>query len=731
MESRSSASKEQKAPFVAVNFLPVRDAYLGDAVQLLDQQIEFARLHGFTHGWLNPTCELPKVSVCDRIDLDTGLPATLYQSFYAPENPLTMRKHYSSARFKALIQKHQAAGFHLLIDFVWKHVSVNSSLVSKHKSWFGKTLNDIIEYKFEFDPATQQPSPDTTKILNHLCSVIDLYLNQDEGIGFSGLRIDAASHMSPPVRLALLSYVRRKYPSAIILEECLFDRTQELNIRALTSSAREHGLYADYITSNLYYQKPNAFGALPKPSDMGDSDKNQLADKHAISFTGNHDHFSAGWSVVLSMAAKVICANKEYTEVIKRQNATPYKNDSINSDKLFEQIERIAHGYIFAECLEAEHQKCFRFLLPVANKIARTLLNPKTNDDENVLFEFKALLFQRLTHRTMPSMHGYFVLFDELMSPFAVQRIFANREGYPLPQILLTVDDLMANKKNTRKIIDTISQDLKFYPNIKNFHRVAPIDELVQEGKGKKTKKPNQIDLVYSLHLWLPIIVDYLRHHPALIKELFPEAMIDAENPQMKALARTLGIPEFFASLNQIYRKLSTPRCENYHTFSTIDNALIVIRQVASTTDIIIINLDPSRLLDVCDIDLEKIALWFQSRLFPQKQACGTTQDLATPFKGKQATTYAPNGYSDYWRGQVGHEFDKAYLTIVGTEAGHQTNLHLGLSIRNSITSNQAIRVMTHVKSKRQAEEEAFNQHAIELTVAQLAAASVKMEPLL
>lgn len=722
MDSRTSAAQEPKAPFIAVNFLPVRSSFKGNALQLLDQQIETAKSHGFTHGWLNPTCELPKTSICDRIDLDTGLPTTLYQSLYAPESPLEMRTHYPKTPFKALIQRHRSAGFHLLIDFVWKHVSINSSLVSDHKSWFGKTLNDIIEFKFEFDATTHEPTTHTQNILKHLTSVIDLYLDPDSGYGFSGLRIDAASHMSPQVRLVLLNHIKRKYPHAVILEECLFDRTQELNIRSLMSSAHEHRLYTDYITSNLYYQKLNAFGELPKPSEMGDAEKIQLAEKRAISFTGNHDHFSAGWSVALSMAAKLICANDAYLNVIKKQSATPYKNDAINSDRLVEHIELIARGATFAECLEAEHQKCFRFLLPVANGVARTLLNPHANNHEKLLSEFKTLLFQRLAQRTIPSMHGYFVLFDELISPFAAHRIFANRDGGPLPQIFLTVDDLLAKQANTKKIIDLISQDLKSYPNIKNFHRVAPVDELAQDAKSKKAKKPGQIDLTYALHLWLPIITDYLRHHPDFLKDLFPEALMDIDSQPLKTLTKQIGIPEFITALNQLYRQLSTPRCDNYHTFTTSDNALIVIRQSTDKTDIIIINLNPSRLLDINDIDIEKIALWHQSRLFSQQQACGTVRVLASPFNGKESIEYAANGYAEYWRSKVGHEFDKAYLAIVGNEAGHQTHLHLGLSIRNNIESNKMIKIVSHVKSKRQADEEAFNQHAIELTKAHLAA---------
>lgn len=713
MEPRKTPSNGEQKPFIAVNFLPYPASFEGDALQLLEQQIETAKSHGFTHGWINPTCELTKESVCHRIDLDTGLPATLYHSYYAPDNPLHMRRQYRKDAFKRLIQKQQAAGFHLLIDFVWKHVSINSSLVEHHETWFGKTLNDIIEYKFVFNAGN--PTPETKEVLDHLIKVIDRYLDPDKGFGFSGLRIDAASHMTPPVRQYLLGYLRENYPQAIILEECLFDRTQEMNIRALVASAEDTGLFSDYITSNLYYQRTDDFGALPKPSEMGDSDKIKLADKRAISFTGNHDHFSAGWSVLLTMAARLVCEEPEYIKVIRSQKVTALKKDNLSADKLLEQIERIARGKIYAECLEAEDQKCFRFLLPFANELARIMLNPALPSHNKVLNDFKVLLLKRFAHRTIPSMHGYFILFDELLSPFAVQRIFTNRNGHPLPQILLTAEDLMANPKQTQTIIELIKKDADFYPNIANFLKVAPVDELSTVGKSKKASKPGKIRLIDSMRLWLPLITDYLRQHPEKLHEYFPNTIPEAA--QLTTLAHTLGIPEFISSLNHIYRALSTPRCSNYHTFSTADNAFIAVRQNDDATDIIILNLDPTKLLEINDIDLEKIALWYQSRLFPQEKACGTTKQLSEPFKGETPPNYAPDGYSDYWKKQVGSQFDAAYLTIVGKQAGHQTNLHLGLAIRNNITESTLVKLVSHTKSERQRDDEAFNQQAIRQTV--------------
>lgn len=273
----------------------------------------------------------------------------------------------------------------------------------------------------------------------------------------------------------------------------------------------------------------------------------------------------------------------------------------------------------------------------------------------------------------------------------------------------------MAKPKQTHTIIELIKKDTDFYPNIANFLKVAPFDDLLTGVKSKKASNPGKIRLIDSMRLWLPLITDYLRQHPEKLHESFPDTI--PESAQLTTLTHTIGIPEFISSLNYIYRELSTPRCDNYHTFSTLDNAFIAIRQNNHKTDIIILNLDPTKLLEINDMDIEKIALWYQSRLFPQEKACGTTKQLSAPFKGETLPEYAPDGYSDYWRKQVDNQFDAAYLTIVGKQPGHQTNLHLGLAIKNSLKQDERIKIVSHIKSERQRDDEAFNQQAIRQTI--------------
>ncbi len=695
-----------KSRFIAVNILPPPQIEgVVDATLALQECIAKAESMGFTHAWLNPISRVAPESICYRTDLDTGVATALYSSLYAPDNPLKHnRPDLSVARMREINNAANMRGFSVLADFVWKHVSENASLLAKRPEWFsgGKKIKDIIEYEFTDEKA--QLTETGQEVIAYMHRVIKLLLDPKDGYGFAGLRIDAASHLTPDVREALYGYVRKHYPEAIIFEEVLFDRAQETGIVNLVSSAEKSGIFSDFVTSNLYYQSPDSFGALPSPHNMGDTVKLRLARSHGISFTGNHDHFSIGWCTVLSMAFEVLKYNHEFLERIQGMKATPSGSKSDHAQAALEELlsisEDMKHASL-AENLDAGSQGVIRYLLPYANKIARSLLDKSDPDHQKLFEEFQSRLLEKMYNRTLASISGYFFIFSELVSPFYTQRIFSNQQGNPLPQLLLTVNDLMSNMVLTNHILLNMAG---VYSNLTNFLKALPILKKARV-PGYNLKKGEDILLEQELTFCLPYIIDYLRNNPSENKYNFyknPQAISDSE----QILMQDLGLESLIEGINTIYKGLTTPGCSQYHTFNSLDQFKIIVRCSEESTDVIVLNLNPDKKLTLADMDLEKIALWFQSRLYPQDTACASSVPLSSPFTD-DPTTHPPHGYMDYWLRKVGHIFNSSYNRIIGAEAGHPTNLYVGANITIELERYKPT-IRIQLKTKIQEEYEVF-----------------------
>jgi glycosidase len=316
-----------KKSFIAVNILPSPIGQ-GDPVEKLQEQIGFAKQLGFTHAWINPISIVPDNTICKRRCLDTGVFSELTGSLYAPNDPKEIRPDFDKVKIRTMGRSAREDNFFILVDFVWKHVSANSTLIKTKPTWFGekkKLVKDVIEY--DFKSLDGHLAPSSEEIIEHLKSSIDVLLDPIEGYGFSGLRIDAASQLIPSVRGALYQHIRARWPKAIIFEEVLFDGAQSTKVNLLVKGAEEHKIYSDFITSNLYYQKSDSFGALPSPETMGDALKLKLADQRGIGFTGNHDHHSLGWGVILTMAAKLLVEKNQFD--LADQRVAPFQSYSL------------------------------------------------------------------------------------------------------------------------------------------------------------------------------------------------------------------------------------------------------------------------------------------------------------------------------------------------------------------------------------------------------------------
>lgn len=92
--------------FIAVNILPPRDNEdFAQALARFKRQLEKAYDWGYTHVWLNPICQLDDQEPIRRRDLDTGVPAVLYQSLYAFPEPTKIRAFFSNVQVINIIKE--------------------------------------------------------------------------------------------------------------------------------------------------------------------------------------------------------------------------------------------------------------------------------------------------------------------------------------------------------------------------------------------------------------------------------------------------------------------------------------------------------------------------------------------------------------------------------------------------------------------------------------------------
>lgn len=722
METRNESAKSpekinRKAqPFLAVNIRPTyTDSNVIDPAEIyiFAAKINLAQELGFTHIWLNPICKLdPKEKVIKKTDLDTGAKACLYQSSYSIPNPTEIRTFFKDSRVLKIIADAKKKNISVLVDFAWLYGGL-PGFAAKSKDSDETKKESLIKAK----------------------KAIDLYLGE---LGFSGLRIDAASHLDPDVRVELYEYIQKKHPHAIIMEEVLFDRAAEANVEKMVRLAHKNQTYSTYVTSNLYYAKTDAFGALPSQEAMGDSLKLQLAQNRGIGFTGNHDHFSLGWGVILAMAAKKAVENKDFLAKISKLRAFPINCESGDDgvSAVIETLTALANREISIEEAGNKGEWCLKYLFPFATEISRKLLEK----DKKTLNEYKNLVKENLINRTMAAPSGYFCLESELTSPFYTQRIFTNKKGADLELFLLTADDLLKNEAALQRVYEKmraeiIAENVEISVPEKNEEKENSKDKKTksnkmevksgkqsQSSKSKTSSKSSKVSIdvdnnsksskksssakVYKefdnisnfdkiiplfhdkkdtdkkskknrLRIWLPYIVSYLRNHPAEAADF--DVYKDPNkniHDKAKQLHKEVGVNKLFKNINQIYAKLQTIGTGDYQTF-TSDNLKIIVRCTEQATDITVINLNPAKKVILNDNDMKKIATWYQARLFSEKDAGISGKHLSGHLDGKKPN-YFPAQYSGYWEHSDNRKaFADSFQRIVGDKRKHETNLYV------------------------------------------------------
>lgn len=660
-----------QGPLVAVNILP-------QSIEQMREALDRAVHLGFKQAWFNPLNQFTSKTLVHRFDLDTGVMSDLFGSLYCITDLRELR--FDLSMLKALNETYQEKGIKLYADFVWKHVSKDSLLCREHPDWFKRRpLKDVIE--FDLDNIKRDDAR-YDAILDYLKAGVDVLLND---CGFTGLRLDAASHFPVHVRDDLMAYIKTTYPNAEILEEVLMDGKQAMRVKALGESAVRKNLKSTYVTSNLAYQVPDEYGQVPQPHEMGDSHKLKMADL-PISFTGNHDHFSLPWSVIMALAAKFVVDQPDGVEramaAVCRSVLPVVVKGRPGFEAYAKAIEQLAADKLTINSLSLKQEGVLAVLLSFAHEIAFDLCRSTNKSSYYPLFS--ELMHSTLYRRTIASPGGYFVLDSDVNLQFDTQRIFSNAHGQPLGVLAITPAHILRMPKaSLENLLVAMCQekyphsDKLILPNMMNFlkgfgKKIAVKKE--KSGVGVSlaiTKSLSEEDI----RLLFPYIMMFLRAIPA---ERCQELVGKSEGFQTDKLASEMNWPAVISSVNQIAVKLQTVDAAlTYDTFTSLEHYTITVRASKNKTDIIVQgpHCEPAAAYEFTRLDLEKIAAWYQARKFPMPGRAGTAAPMSDePLEFSDGGTYA-----HHWCVEKGQKdaFDFSYQRIIGKE-GHETRLYLG-----------------------------------------------------
>lgn len=238
--------------------------------------------------------------------------------------------YFDTLALQRFTQTAKQLGLTPIFDLVLNHVGRDSPLCSKYPEWFKD--DDVF--------------PDVKKFIygSSLYKVFNIiwkpYIKKYMALGFGGARIDAVAYLPPELRQLAYRYINSQMKdrghSAIILEEMLFSRG---DLTTLTHRLGDAG--ATHVTASAFYQKREWHGGLPYCITEEHDIKTQVVSQGTINFTGNHDHYSAAYSVLIDMAHEEIDKDAEYSEMIGTYNKKRKLTYSAEMRFIFSHIQDI------------------------------------------------------------------------------------------------------------------------------------------------------------------------------------------------------------------------------------------------------------------------------------------------------------------------------------------------------------------------------------------------------
>lgn len=489
------------------------------------------------------------------------------------------------------------------------------------------------------------------EIIEYWKKYIDNYMGKN-GFGFCAVRIDCARKVPREIREILYEHIRKHNPNAVILEEALYDKVSAEQLSITMGNAG-----GTHSTGSVYYGVRNEYGDLDTSTSGQSFDPNEedkwkqnTVNVGVINFTGNHDEHSCAMEICIEMAKERIKKNSSFNDLLHKYDGKL----TGNSLKLYQ----------------------MKILYPYIEQIKREL----NNSDPHTTQEFKQALLDKWATCMFSGSGGYYMLTgDEFASMFTPSVFLRNDRLQMYPQETLAIFLSIEQKLLAKQDLD---QDEKIVYDVLKLMAEAMIkDEGLQKDYTSLGPEAKQQYLAPFITQLFTEINSYYKAEEFvnLLKKKMPEKQVH------KLIQDTVPLPrncdngwsspniniinlQHLAQMNSILQNMPTPEkgfwCELFNK-NQDPPLFIAVRKngpgLDSRTDIVVINLDPSKTATIGEEVLHDLGCWMQKRCQHMK----------------------------------GYNHDQAYLCITNAngQSEQYPHLHLGpgLNTKPSLSQNLII----------------------------------------
>ncbi len=562
----------------------------------------------------------------------------------------------------------------------YKEKILNGELSLKTDINLVKALNIFIDTK-ERDWLLEQAAKQYTsykEMRKHSLELIDTitqkfwdpFISQYVELGFSGARVDCVRKVPLELRKKLYDKLKEKIairdlgsPSpVVILEEALFS---DLSPEQFKDVVQDAG--ATHITGSLFNAQRQWHGGFAHDHAQEEFFKQQMATQGVINFTGNHDHYSCAMKVCYNLAREELDALfKDKTTFAGKTIEQYYQSGNISHAAHDIRDAIFLHSFvrdIIARLQAGEDKLIKRFGKNYRDMMLSMMFQGSggyymLSGDELGSFK-QPTVFERDNGKPLYPQESYAFLSDASHALYAVAqevltesaialakkssdkatkdffREVANDDRLIATQIkekLLSafkaqiLNELNADVEKTKdSFINAMKEKyyLKAYHDGTHpYHAQALSSQPQPKGKNRGAKAPviSTSEPVLNTFFSNLDVNDPFRNMAAKIK---PSNRTEHGWEIAKRISSEFANPAYFAEVNAVLDALppSEPGYWSEIFKARDENLLIVARKngpgFSSETDLVFINLNPYKTLDITKEDLEKCALWFQQRKFP------------------------------------------------------------------------------------------------------------------
>ncbi|CDZ78175.1 Alpha amylase, catalytic domain [Legionella massiliensis] len=590
------------------------------SIQAMTAYLPHLREMGFNAVWTNPLQTPGNVEGLFKRDKTNGVRAynQVSRSLYAMTDCDTISPYFSSAppdadldtkkemdliAMQEFTQTARENGLVSMFDLVLNHVSVDSRHREENPHWFNAKPHPDFKDAIAFDYSN--PEIRAEIIEKFWKPYIFKYMIE---YGYEGVRVDAVGYINPELRRELYEYIymlAEKYdkPRPVILDELLFsggDINEVVDKLLLPNEGPTH------VTRSTYYAHRDQYGGLDEWFKMEEGVKSQdvfLNNKKqprpnakggCIAFCGNHDHNSLAMTILEEMAEGRL----------HNYNALKTAKERLKSESNYDE----ATGSIFL----------YSFVVDIQNEIAAG--NPDT------IAEVEKRMREKIALCALSSSGGWYALSGDESGDLLAKPVF-RRANAP---------EQTYYAQRTHKILSSQHEDYA--------KAMEVIVEMARQNIQSETagKVFNESDPQTQGRLLVPYI-ETLRNQI----NCGDTVVCDKFSAQLRAKGVNINFGEndyipnprtpengwqgrhdmtdFMRQINTILAALPT---SNFNFWSEVipipskPNLMAVVRKngegFSAPTDLVIVNLDPSKKVELTKDDIYQLACNFQKRVIPQ-----------------------------------------------------------------------------------------------------------------